>query len=226
MCFKKKNNTEKTEVKTETAKPAEEWIWVTGYKATDKDMKCRDYQYELNKCFDISEETTVETCTYGFHLCKYLKDVYNYYPIGNGNRFFEVRALVRKEACENYVMGNGQRVKFHNGHACIVSGCNKLAAKSIIFVRELSIDEILGHVNDTSDWSDDDKRFALEVGISKALFTVNTRKLVEIGYSPAFAKIIVKDNKFDIAYAVGTQEGLSMDMKVWAIYNSDSKVLI
>lgn len=230
MWFKKKNTDEKVvnvngpevkeETKEEPTKPVEEWIWVTGYKGTDKDMKCRDYQYEMNKCFDISDDATVETCTYGFHLCKYLKDVYRYYPIGDGNRFFEVRALVRKEESEAYISGNDQTVVFKNGHACIVSGRNKLAAKSIIFVRELSIDEILEHVNDISDWSDDDKRLIIDVGISKARLTANARKLVEVGYSETFAKAIVMNDKFDIAYAVGTQEDLSMDMKVWTIYNS------
>lgn len=216
MWFKKKDT---DEAKEETPKPVEEWIWVTGYKGTDKDMKCRDYQYEMNKCFDIPDNAEVETCTYGFHLCKNLKDVYRFYPIGDGNRFFEVKALVRKEDSEAYISGNGQTVIFKNGHACIVNGLNKLAAKSIIFVRELSIDEILEHVNDISDWSDDDKRLIIDVGIAKARLTVNSRKLVEVGYSETFAKIIATDDKFDIAYAVGTQEDLSMDMKVWTIYN-------
>lgn len=35
--------------------PEEKWIWVDGYKGTDKDMKCRGYQYEFGKQFDIPE---------------------------------------------------------------------------------------------------------------------------------------------------------------------------
>lgn len=236
MWFKKKDTDEKTvnsndpevkeETKEEPTKPVEEWIWVTGYKGTDKNMKCRDYQYEMNKCFDISGDVEVEKCAHGFHLCKNLKDVYQFYPIDNGNRFFEVRALVRKEDYESYIGGNGQTVVFKNGHACIVSGYNKLVSKSIIFVRELTVDEILAHYNGISDWSDDDKRIIIDSGISKARLTVNVRKLVEVGYSETFAKTIARDDKFDIAYAVGTQEDLSMDMKVWIIYNHEDKKVI
>lgn len=236
MWFKKKDTDEKTvnskgsevkeEAKEETPKPVGEWIWVTGYKGTDKDMKCRDYQYEMNKCFDIPDDVEVEKCAHGFHLCKNLKDVYKFYPIDNGNRFFEVRALVRKEDYESYIGGNGQRVEFRDRHALIVSGYNKLVSKSIIFVRELTVDEILAHYNDISDWSDDDKRLIIDAGIDKARFTVNARKLVEVGYSETFAKIIARGDKFNIAYTVGTQEDLSMDMRVWAIYNHEDKKVI
>lgn len=236
MWFKKKDTDEKTvnskgsevkeEVKEETPKPVEEWIWVTGYKGTDKDMKCRDYQYEMNKCFDIPNETDVEKCTYGFHLCRDLTDVYQFYPIVNGNRFFEVRALVRKEDFESYVGGNGFTIVRRGSEYVYEYSHNKLVARSIIFVRELSIDEILKHIGDISDWSDDDKRLIIDAGISEARLKVNTRKLVEVGYSETFAKTIAMADKFDIAYSVGTQEDLSMDMKVWTIYNHEDKKVI
>ena len=49
----------------------EEWIWVTGYKGTDKDMKCRDYQYELGKQHDMPEGTDITMCYSGFHFFFY-----------------------------------------------------------------------------------------------------------------------------------------------------------
>ncbi len=84
-----------------TEKSAEEWIWIDGYKATDKDMKCRGYQFEMNKCFDISDDKPVELCGHGFHLCVKFNKVLKYYRIGDGNRFFEVKALVRKRDYDN-----------------------------------------------------------------------------------------------------------------------------
>lgn len=106
------------------SEPVEEWIWVTGYKGTDKDMKCRDRQFELNKRFDISEEKAVELCSHGFHLCRTLSSVFRHYFIDNSNRFFEVKALVKKK---DYDRGEN----------------DDLAAKSIIFTRELAEYEIL-----------------------------------------------------------------------------------
>lgn len=32
-----------------TTETEEEWVWVDGFKGTDKDMRCRDFQYELGK---------------------------------------------------------------------------------------------------------------------------------------------------------------------------------
>ena len=54
------------------------------YKGTDKDMKCRGFQYELGKEY---EEQEAELCEKGFHGCEYPLDVFGYYPPA-GNRFF------------------------------------------------------------------------------------------------------------------------------------------
>jgi hypothetical protein len=49
-----------------------------GYKAFDNDLKCRDYQFEIGKLYEISEP--IKICNTGFHYCENLKDVYEYYP--------------------------------------------------------------------------------------------------------------------------------------------------
>lgn len=205
-----------TKVTIEKSKPAEEWIWVNGYKGTDKNMQCLGYQYELQKCFDISDEKEVKKCEHGFHLCKDLNDVYGYYDVGNGNRFFEVKALVRKDDYESYT--NGLNWTISHGMVYPCSSNDKLVAKSIIFTRELTVDEIVKHLN-VDDWSEDDKKMILEIGYNETLGVVHIRELVKLGYSEAFAKIIANSGKFDVAQAVGTQKDLSMDMKVWVIFN-------
>ena len=203
---------------TQVEEKAEEWIWVKGYKGTDKDMRCLGYQYELMKCFDISEDKPVEKCAHGFHMCRDFGHVLNYYSIGNGNRFFEVKALVRKKDFEMY--GTGWSLTMApNGSLVPAPEHDKLVAKSIIFTRELTADEILeGQITDA--WTDEDKNRALEIGVKAALEEAHLKRLVEVGYSETFASVIVKVGKGDIAYSVGTQEGLSMDMKVWTIFNS------
>ena len=57
------------------------------YKGFDKDLKCRDFQYEIGKTY---EEPTAELCNRGFHACEYPLDVFNYYVPGNMSRYCEV----------------------------------------------------------------------------------------------------------------------------------------
>ena len=57
------------------------------YKATDKDMKCRDFQYELGKTAEV--EGDIELCKNGLHACEMPLDVLGYYAPGGGSRYFE-----------------------------------------------------------------------------------------------------------------------------------------
>ena len=57
------------------------------YKGFDKDLKCRDFQYEVGKTY---EEPTAELCEEEFHACEYPLDVFKYYAPGNMSRYCEV----------------------------------------------------------------------------------------------------------------------------------------
>ena len=57
------------------------------YKGFDKDLKCRDFQYEIGKTY---EEPTAELCEKGFHACEYPLDVFGYYTPGDMSRYCEV----------------------------------------------------------------------------------------------------------------------------------------
>ena len=57
------------------------------YKGFDKDLKCRDFQYEIGNTY---EEPTAELCEKGFHACEYQLDVLGYYAPGDMNRYCEV----------------------------------------------------------------------------------------------------------------------------------------
>lgn len=188
----------------------EEWIWVTGYKGTDKNMRCHDYQYELGSQFDMPEGASIIKCTSGFHLCRELDQVFRYYPIGKNNRFFEVRALVRKNDVE-------LESEYH-------TRTGKLVAKSIEFVRELTPDEIFygysdsprtnefGHTART--WSDEHKRLALEIGVENVNLMICREKLLACGYSEGFVEYLIAAQMTDMALALGSQTDLSMDVKV------------
>ena len=57
------------------------------YKGFDKDLKCKDFQYEIGKTY---EEPTAELCEKGFHACEMPLDVFSYYAPGNMSRYCEV----------------------------------------------------------------------------------------------------------------------------------------
>lgn len=197
--------------------PEEEWVWVTGYKGMDKNMQCRGgFQYEIGKRYDMPEDAKIEACERGYHLCLEFADVLDYVNLGDGNRFFEVRALVRKKDLDEY----GEK-KSHRYYSLIIgsSRTNKLASKSIEIVRELSVDEIMEHVPEALEWCDEYKMMAITTGIRAVQGLVKIDTLSELGYSNTFAHWLVNNGKYDIAKAVGSQEGLSMDMKVLCIMN-------
>ena len=60
------------------------------YKGTDKDMKCRGFQYELG--VTVKSDDAIRCGGKGFHSCEAPFDVLRYYPNKNGNRFFEATA--------------------------------------------------------------------------------------------------------------------------------------
>jgi len=62
-----------------------------GFKVFGPDFKCRDFQYEENKVFEISEE--LKMCRNGIHFCEKAVNCFNYYSFGPSNIVCEVEAL-------------------------------------------------------------------------------------------------------------------------------------
>ena len=60
---------------------------IKSYKAFDKDMKCRDFQYEVGKEYEM--EGHIECCERGFHACESPLEVFGHYDMLN-SRFAEV----------------------------------------------------------------------------------------------------------------------------------------
>ena len=96
---------------------------IKGYKAFNKDLCCRGFQYELGKTYE-QEEAPI-CCGKGFHFCKNAADVFNYYKFdANNTRVCEVIA-----------------------HGMVAEEGDKCSTNKIEIVRELTWEEFLGHCN-------------------------------------------------------------------------------
>lgn len=62
-----------------------------GYKAFDKDLSCKEFQYEVGKTYEMAEMPKI--CERGFHFCKTIIDCYDYYPTEDSTRICKVEAL-------------------------------------------------------------------------------------------------------------------------------------
>ena len=106
----------RTKPKAEAAEP----VKVLSYKGFDKDFKCRDFQFEVGKTYTIGGK--IEACKRGFHACENPFDVWNYYGIGEGNRF----AVVEQSG----------DISRHDGDSKVASG-------SITIKAEISLPEFI-----------------------------------------------------------------------------------
>lgn len=203
-CDKPCKENPETPEEISNPEPEKEWIWVEGYKGTDKDMKCHDFQYEIGKECSLPEDQDPIECAVGFHLCLNLSDVFNYYAIGKGNRFFKVRALVLKEDAMNY----GGRLIPNSTYRI-----DKLVSKSIIFIEELSADEILKY-SKADDLPIEYQQIAIESSPATAIDKYKTDRLKACGYCEEFAKYCVENFDFNLAYALGKQDGMTMYEKI------------
>lgn len=202
----------------------EEWIWVNGFKGTEKDMSCKGYQYELGTQFDLVG-IEPDICHSGFHFCKNLENVFWYYNIGDGNRFFEVEALVKKNDWDPERKKCNAPTTFVPYDYLSLSGFSgnddKYAAKSIRFIRELTVDEVFEAVTNKEilEWTDDWKKRAMETSIQKVRAEIREFELCAAGYSPAFSKYIARDTgRYKTAMIMASLPDVSMDVKVMAIF--------
>ena len=105
------------------------------YKGFDKDLKCRDFKYEIGKEY---EEERAEICDTGFHACENPLDVFGYY------------APADSRYCEVELDANDQK-----------SDDSKRVGKKISIKAEIGIAGIikagLEYIKDQVNWDDDKK---------------------------------------------------------------------
>ena len=71
---------------------------ITSYKGFDKNMKCRGFQYEVGKEYEMDGE--IKCCKQGFHACKSAMEVWDYYDMLS-SRYAEVEQSGKIDKGEN-----------------------------------------------------------------------------------------------------------------------------
>lgn len=201
---------------------SENWIWVEGVKCVKKDMKpfYGDMQYEVGVMYEMPKEE-VKCCQSGYHFCRTLQDLLMYSTFGvcNGNRYFKVKALVNEQEYNRY----GEFEKIPGPYGGSTRRIDKFAAAAIILTEELTIKEILDAFYSTSGNSPLPEKYEyliIEQSYSDACVQMEIDNLLDDGYSEIFAKQIVAEDRYHLAHAIASQEGVSMDMRVWYIYTN------
>jgi len=143
------------------------------YKGFDKDLKCRDFQYEVGKEY---EEEDAELCASGFHACENPLDVLDYYPLvdkdANSNRFGEVDLDAADEKKGDDSKRCGKKIK-------IVA---EIGIKGIIQATV----EFFFASNEATKIGKDTKEVSKELN-SKLAAAGDDSKLVASGYRPHLA---------------------------------------
>ena len=62
-----------------------------GYKAFNRDLTCRGFQYEIGKTYSIKGLPIL--CQKGFHFCENIADTYRYYPMSDNTRICKIEAI-------------------------------------------------------------------------------------------------------------------------------------
>ena len=90
------------------------------YKAFDKNMQCRGFQFEVGAHYEHNGK--VEPCKSGFHACKNPLDVWNYYPINSRYAIVEIAGDVVDSGSDS-----------------------KVACSNISIVQEITLIELINH---------------------------------------------------------------------------------
>ena len=103
------------------------------YKGFDKDLKCRNFQFEVGK--EYSESGDIKCCRNGFHCCENPFDVFNFYPIidndGNFNRFCKVEGSGKADKEDKKTAFSKLKVKAEIGIKGFISAFIEIVKESV-----------------------------------------------------------------------------------------------
>ena len=220
-----------TEVKSAEEQPAAEWIWVEGYKGTDKDMKCyNNFQFTLGE--EYTKDGEIIMCENGFHFSPTLRQTFAFYtPYGerNNNRFFKVKALINKnQMIERNIASFFSPEPIYKLVPMKLTD-DKLVAKSIIFLEEISTKEIFneyfyGRRDEESDeYKENWRKYGLEYADRYKYKKIIDNSSV---YSQEFKKYINTLSNIDTLkkIAILTVENINHETRMQMIFNDKYKI--
>lgn len=209
----------------------DEWVWIDGYKGTDSDMKCYDeFQFELNKKYVFDGD--IELCKRGFHFCKNLKDVFNYYGLRNidkPNRYFKVKALVSTKQMKAQKEEYKRKLEEYNSYSFPFTRFrptnDKFVAKEIILTEEVSFEELLPYISKDYDYvaTEEDWNLVRKIGHEQYRRNYFINNMDGLGFGETFSNILYDDLdnsslKSTVKFAKALkEENVSKDMAVYLL---------
>lgn len=121
---------------------------IKAYKGFNKDMTCRDFQYEEGKEY---EEPSVEICDHGFHACEYPLDCLGYYA-PNKSVYHEVEQFgeIQKQSEDSKVASTKIKIGAEISIAGIVKAAIEYTTKRT--KKESDSDDSKGASSATGDY--------------------------------------------------------------------------
>ncbi len=224
----------------------DEWILVEGYKAVNPNMSARhgNMIYEVGKEYVVEDESKIELCYYGYHLCLKPEFIRSYYSYG---RLFKVVAEVKKSEYDK-MKEKGYYDKYSSVQSNIyyysiysnTRKIDKLVARKIKFVEEITDIEIIKQTwdiekinfvkNETDWWNFINFCSKLNINCSdyehEWIFHNFKTKMTEFGFSETFLLALYKKilNTDKCERLIDLTKGLndmnvSTDMKVYLLIN-------
>ena len=112
------------------------------YKGFDKDLKCRDFQYEVGKEY---ETESAILCEKGFHACTNPLDVWDFYSPCDNNRFCEVEQSGDVEKNEKCSKVSSTKIKIN-----AEIGIAGLVKAHIDFLKKSTINKVKSSIGESA----------------------------------------------------------------------------
>lgn len=106
---------------------------IIAYKGFERDLKCRGFQYEIGKEYELPKGEKPEVCSNGFHACESPLEVLNYYFLdddANLSRFCEVEQ-------------SGKFSKEESGEFSNEKNTTKVASSKIKIKKEITFTDLI-----------------------------------------------------------------------------------
>ena len=156
------------------------------YKGFNKDLKCRDFQYEVGKEYEMDSAIL---CKKGFHACTDPLAVWDYYSPCDNQRFCEVEqgGEIEKEVNSSKVSSTKIKIKAEIGIAGLVKAHIDILKESTInkikeWVGKKDIDKNSAQIGSSGDYA--------KIGSSGGSAKIGSSgRYAQIGSSGYYAKI-------------------------------------